>query len=128
MDTFIKIMAVSIGGAFGAVSRYLISLSPITRSFDKFPLPTFVVNLLGSFLIGFCLIALTDKIQVSENLRIAIMVGFIGAFTTFATFEIEIYGLVKERFFSTALLYILLSVVLGFVGLLAGVAAAKQIN
>lgn len=121
-------MAVGIGGAFGAVSRYLIGLSPLTRSFDKFPLPTFAINLIGSFLIGFCLILLTDKIQVSENLRIAIMVGFIGAFTTFATFEVEIYGLVRERFFSTALLYILLSVILGFAGLLAGVAAARQIN
>jgi CrcB protein len=126
METVTKIMSIAAGGALGAVVRHLVGLSPVSKVFDRFPLPTFLINVVGSFLIGFLIIFLTDKIQVSDNLRMAIMVGFIGAFTTFATFEMEIYGLLRERIFSTALLYLVLSIVSGFIALLAGVAAARR--
>jgi CrcB protein len=121
METAVKIFSVAVGGAFGAVARYLINISPLARLFDKFPFPTFFINVTGSFLIGFLLILLTDKIEVSDNLRLAIIIGFLGAFTTFSTFEMEIYGLTEERQFATALLYLVLSVVVGFVGVVAGV-------
>ena len=75
----------------------------------------------------FLLILLTDRFEVSEALRMAVIVGFLGAFTTFSTFEMEIYGLTSERSFSTALLYLLLSVVAGFVAVLAGVRLARLI-
>ena len=127
MDVLTKIVFVGFGGALGAVARYLINISPLAGLFDRFPFPTFFINVSGSFLIGFLLIVLTDKITVSENFRMAIIVGFLGAFTTFSTFEMEIYGLVKDRFFTTAFLYMLLSVALGFVGLMAGVRLAREI-
>ena len=127
MEAITKIVFVGLGGALGSVARYLINISPLASLFDRFPFPTFVINVSGSFLIGFLLILLTDKMTISENLRMAIIVGFLGAFTTFSTFEIEIYGLVKDRFFTTAFLYLLLSVVLGFVGLMAGVRLAREI-
>ena len=127
METFAKIISVAIGGAFGAVARYLINISPLAGIFEKFPFPTFLINITGSFLIGFLLILLTDKIAVGENFRMAVIVGFLGAFTTFSTFEMEIYGLMKERFFATAFLYLFLSVAVGFVGLVAGVELAKRI-
>ncbi|HLA96561.1 MAG TPA: fluoride efflux transporter CrcB [Pyrinomonadaceae bacterium] len=127
LETFSKIFSIAIGGAFGAVARYLINVSPLANIFERFPFPTFFINITGSFLIGFLLIFLTDKIQVSENLRMAVIVGFLGAFTTFSTFEMEIYGLIKDRFFFTALLYLLLSVVVGFVGIVAGVGLARRI-
>lgn len=119
-------MFVAVGGAAGAVARHLINLSPLSRVFENFPFPTFVINITGSFLIGFLLILFTDKFDVGENLRMAVIVGFLGAFTTFSTFEMEIYGLLKERFFVTAFLYMLLSVVVGFIGVVAGVAVAKR--
>lgn len=122
-----SIMSVAVGGAFGAVARYLINISPLARVFDKFPFPTFFINVAGSFLIGFLLILLTDKFQVSENLRLALIVGFLGAFTTFSTFEMEIYGLAQERQFAMALLYLVLSVVVGFIGVVAGIAVARKI-
>ena len=127
METFAKIISVAIGGAFGAVARYLINISLLAGIFEKFPFPTFLINITGSFLIGFLLILLTDKIAVGENFRMAVIVGFLGAFTTFSTFEMEIYGLMKERFFATAFLYLFLSVAVGFVGLVAGVELAKRI-
>lgn len=121
-----NIISVAIGGAIGAVARYLINISPLANLFDRFPFPTFLINVVGSFTIGFLLILLTDKVQVSENVRMAKIVGFLGAFTTFSTFEMEIYGLMKERFFATAFLYLFLSVAVGFVGLVGGVELAKR--
>ena len=126
MQSGMNILSVAIGGAFGAVARYLINISPAANLFEKFPFPTFLINISGSFLIGFLMILLADKISVSENLRMAIIVGFLGAFTTFSTFEIEILGLVRERYFTTALVYLVLSVVIGFVGVIAGVETARR--
>jgi len=121
LDTIWKILSVAAGGAAGSVARYLVNVSPLAGVFDKFPLPTFMINVSGSFLIGLLLILLTDKFEVGDNLRMAVIVGFLGAFTTFSTFEMEIYGLAKEREFGIALLYMLLSVFAGFVGVAAGV-------
>ena len=126
METGMKILSVAIGGSFGAVARYLINISPLAGLFEKFPFPTFLINISGSFLIGFLMILLADKVEVSENLRMAVIIGFLGAFTTFSTFEMEIFGLVRERYFATAFLYLILSVVVGFVGVIAGVETAKR--
>jgi fluoride exporter len=126
METGIKILSVAIGGSFGAVARYLVNISPAAGLFEKFPFPTFLINISGSFLIGFLMILLADKIEVSENFRMAVIVGFLGAFTTFSTFEMEIFGLVRERHFTTALVYLLLSVIVGFIGVIAGVELAKR--
>lgn len=126
MEAATKILAVAVGGSFGAVARYLINVSPLNAVFDKFPLPTFLINVTGSFLIGLLLILLTDKLEVSDNVRMAVIVGFLGAFTTFSTFEMEIYGLIRERYFMTAFGYLLLSVIVGFGGLVAGVSLARK--
>ncbi len=127
MESLTKIFVVAIGGAFGAVARYLINISPLANLFVKFPFPTFFINITGSFLIGFLLILLTDKFAVSENMRLAVIVGFLGAFTTFSTFELEIFDLVRERYFATAFVYLFLSVIVGFVGVLGGVWLARKI-
>ena len=127
METLVRIFSVAIGGAFGATARYLINISLLSNFLQPFPFPTFFINVTGSFLIGFLLIFLTDKISINDNLRFAIMVGFLGAFTTFSTFELEIFGLIRERFFTTAFIYLFLSVLVGFIGVLGGVWLAKQI-
>ena len=127
METFVRILAIAAGGAFGAVARYLINVSPLQNYFKPFPFPTFFINITGSFLIGFLLILLTDKYQISENLRFAVMVGFLGAYTTFSTFELEIWALVKENHFLTAFLYLFLSVAAGFVGVALGITLARKI-
>lgn len=86
-----------------------------------------MINVTGSFLIGFLLIVLTDRIQVSDNFRMAVIVGFLGAFTTFSTFEMEFYGLVRDRAVWIAFLYVLASLLIGFAGVAAGVALGRRV-
>lgn len=127
MESFAKILSVAVGGALGAVARHLVNVSPLARTFEHFPLPTFLINISGSFLIGFLLILFTDRVAVSESVRLALIVGFLGAFTTFSTYEMEIFGLAKQKLFGMAVVYMALSIVAGFVAVAAGVAIARRI-
>lgn len=127
METAAKIFSIAVGGAFGAAARYLINASPLANLFEKFPAPTFFINISGSFLIGFLLVIFTDRFPANENLRAAITVGFLGAFTTFSTFELEIFELLRERNFATAFVYFFLSATIGFVAVAVGVWLGKKI-
>lgn len=127
MEATLKIFAVAVGGALGAVARYLVNISPLAGAFGKFPFPTFVINVAGSFLIGFLMIVFADKWVVSENVRIAVIVGFLGAFTTFSTFEIEIYTLIRDREFITGFFYLFLSLLVGFIGVVAGIELGRRV-
>jgi fluoride exporter len=127
METITKLTFIAVGGAAGAVARYLVNVSPLNRLLTPFPFPTFVINVSGSFLIGLLLILLTDRFEVSDNFRMAVIVGFLGAFTTFSTFEIELYGLARDRYFTTAAIYLVLSVLMGFLGVIAGIAIGKRV-
>lgn len=126
MDILYKVLSIGAGGAFGAVARYLVNISPLSKVFEKFPLPTFFINISGSFLIGFLLILLTDKFNVGENFRMAVLVGVLGAFTTFSTFELELYGLIKNGAYVVAFGYLFLSVLVGFIGVVAGITLAGK--
>jgi fluoride exporter len=125
METAWKIFSVAIGGALGALARYAVSLL-FAGKLAPFPLATFFINVTGSFFIGFLLYLFTNKFAVGENFRLAILVGFLGAYTTFSTFEMELFSLARERQFVTASLYVLLSVMLGFVAVLVGFWLAKK--
>lgn len=127
METATKFIVVGIGGALGAVARYLINISPLANTGGKFPLPTFIVNVTGSFLVGFLFVMFAERFEVSENLRLALAVGFLGAFTTFSAFELEIFILMRDRQVLMAFAYLALSVFTGFVGVLAGVALGRRI-
>ena len=127
METAAKILSVAIGGALGAAARYLINVSPLAALLGKFPFSTFLINVSGSFLIGFLFVLLTDKFAAGDNFRLAVIVGFLGAFTTFSTFEMEIFDLAREREFLLTFLYLFLSVLLGFVGVAFGVWLGRKI-
>ena len=123
----IKIFSVAFGGALGSVARYLINISPVNSLFGAFPFPTFLINVLGSFLIGLLLIVLTEKLDVGENMRLLLLVGFLGAFTTFSTFELEFWALLNKSRYLLAFGYIFLSVAAGFLGVVSGIALGRNI-
>ncbi len=108
-----EFLAVGVGGFIGAVGRYYLSTF-VNRSIDSlFPYGTFVVNIIGCFLIG-CLLYLSEnKLVVSEQMRLFMGVGILGAFTTFATFSYEIVELLKTGQLWLAMSNILFSVILG---------------
>ncbi|HAS49916.1 fluoride efflux transporter CrcB [Gammaproteobacteria bacterium] len=117
MSTYI---AIAFGGAIGAVSRYWL-YSAVQRLHDSgFPLGTFVVNVLGSFLIGVFFVLLAEKAQIAEQWRPIIVVGFLGGLTTFSTFSLDALLLFEQGHYNTALFYIISSIVLCLIAAFAG--------
>ena len=110
-DTFmIKIAVIALGGALGAVCRYLI----VEKFFDdgKFPFSTLLVNSIGSFLMGIFFVFLVEKNVFSTEIKDFILIGFLSAFTTFSAFAFEVYYLAHNQNILIALLYIIASVIL----------------
>jgi len=97
-----QLAAVAIGGAAGAVMRWLVASGVQRMAGGAFPWGTFAVNALGSFLLGFLFVWLIERSTASELLRLAITVGFMGAFTTFSTYSLESVRLLQEGAFSLA--------------------------
>ena len=117
MSTYI---AIAFGGALGAVSRYWLH-SVVQRFNDSgFPLGTFAVNVLGSFLIGIFFVLLAEKAQIAEQWRPVIVVGFLGGLTTFSTFSLDALLLFEQGHYNTALFYIISSVALCLIAAFAG--------
>lgn len=127
VDTLTKYLAVAAGGAVGAILRYYLTLSGLSRIAQPFPTATFVINITGSFIIGFFLTLATERIPINPHLRLAVAVGFVGAYTTFANFEYETARLIEGRDFLYGFLYIVLSFTIGFGGVWAGIFVAREI-
>ena len=123
----VRIFWIGLGGALGAVLRYLINVSPLVGLSLKFPFPTFVINVSGSFLLGLLLTLFAARFDVSENLRLGVTVGFLGALTTFSTFEMEIFELGREKNFFYASLYLFTSIFFGLLAVWSGVWLARRL-
>jgi CrcB protein len=128
VETFTKYLAVAAGSALGGVLRYYVGGSVLSRIATPFPFATFIVNISGSFVIGFFLTLAAERVNISPHLRLAIAVGFVGAYTTFSTFEYETARLIEEQRWMLALLNIVLSVVVGFVAVMGGIFAARKLE
>lgn len=120
-------LAIASGGAAGALLRFWMSTGIHSLLGRGFPYGTLAVNVLGSLLMGFLYVMLIDKLSLGANWRAALLVGLLGAFTTFSTFSIETLNLVEEGEMVKALLNILLSVVLCLVAAWAGVLAGRSV-
>jgi len=119
-------LAVAVGGSLGAVSRYWVSSTTYQWLGQSFPFGTLAVNVLGSLVMGFLSVLLVHRFQVSEELRIGLLAGFLGSFTTFSTFAMDSLHLAGNQALIKALLYILLSVLFCIIGAWAGLVTAKQ--
>lgn len=126
MEVITKFIAVGCGGAFGAMLRYAIGLI-FAKTFAPFPFATFFINILGSFLIGLLAVLFTEKFPENENLRLLLTVGFLGAFTTFSTFELETFELIRAKQMTTAFLYVAASFAVGLVAVFSGIWAGKKL-
>jgi CrcB protein len=122
-DGITKVLLVALGGAFGAVARYLLSISPLSQVMQPFPSATFFINVTGSFLIGLVM----AKMEMSDTMKLLLVTGFLGAYTTFSTFEFETFTLMRERNLLTAVLYVGLSFAVGFIGVALGVWLGRKI-
>jgi fluoride exporter len=123
-----KYLMVGIGGFLGAIARFWVGGYISNRMGTKFPYGTFFINCSGSFLIGFIITLLAERTHWSPNWRYLIPVGFIGAYTTFSTFEYETLRSLQDGEFLAAGLNVVLSVVLGFIAVWLGVIVGRTIT
>jgi CrcB protein len=123
----LKYLIIGIGGALGAMARFWLDGLIGQRMGTRFPYGTFFINCSGSFLIGFTLTLLTARAHLNPNWRYLVPIGFIGAYTTFSTFEYETMRSVQDGQLATGALYVTASVVVGFVCVWAGAAAGRAL-
>lgn len=120
-------LAIAIGGALGSVLRFA-AVSYFTPMLNyRFPLGTFLVNILGSLLIGVAYVVLVEKAALSAEWRLFFMTGVLGGFTTFSAFSLEILQLWQEGHAFNAIAYASGSVALGLLMAFAGMAITQKI-
>ena len=116
----IRYFLVLIGGGTGALARYVASSTIMTRFGGTFPLGTLVINITGSFVIGFLMTILTERFKLDPNWRLLLVVGFLGGYTTFSSFEWETYTAVRDGARWTGALNVVSSVILGYLAVWLG--------
>ncbi len=122
MDKYIVVLA---GAGLGGLVRYLLGTWITAKYLGRFPLGTFVVNISGAFLIG-ALMTIFDRFQPHPNLRIFLIVGVLGGYTTFSTFEYEAYQRMRDGDHWVSLLYVMSSVLVGYFAVWLGAVAARR--
>ena len=123
----LQILAIAGGGAVGAVARFLVSTGVYRLLGRDFPWGTLAVNVIGSFSMGLLFVLLLERSLIGPEARAAILVGFLGSFTTFSTFSLETLTLVEQGETLRALLNVAASVLLCVVACWAGIIAARAL-
>jgi CrcB protein len=118
---------IAFGGAFGALARYQLTTTIQSRLPLGFPLGTFLVNVSGCLAMGIVSTLLADRLALSPNWRFAVPIGFIGAYTTFSTFEFETFRAVNDGAWLVGGVNVVASVVVGYIALWMGVVLARAI-
>jgi CrcB protein len=122
----IRYFLVLVGGGAGALARYVAASAIMTRFGGKFPLGTLVINVTGSFLIGFLMTLLTERFHMDPNWRLLLVVGFLGGYTTFSSFEWETFTAVRDGARWAGALNVASSVMLGYAAVWLGVLLARR--
>jgi len=123
-----KYFFIAFGGALGSLTRYWVGAAVADRMGTRFPYGTFIINITACAIIGFSIVFLDQHTGWSPAWRFMIPVGFVGAYSTFSTFEWETFVNLRTGDFAIAALYVASSIVLGLVGVWCGVAIAKAIG
>jgi fluoride exporter len=123
-----KYLFIAVGGALGSIARFWVGSAVAGRMGTRFPYGTFVINITACFIIGFSLVLLDKHSHSNPAWRFLIPVGFIGAYSTFSTFEWETFANLQTGAFLIAASYVALSIVLGLAGVWCGVMFAKAIS
>jgi CrcB protein len=126
MPAWLPYRLVGLGGFLGANARFVVARSVGGMIDTRFPLGTFAINMSGSFLLGVVGSLVAQRVSpVSDGLRLAIGIGFIGAYTTFSTFEFETHALLETGELAMALVNMIGSLVVGMLALRAGVLVTR---
>jgi len=120
-------LAIAIGGTVGCWARYAMTNLVQAIYGRDFPYATLSINVLGAFLMGFLFIETLERVTISPALRTGILTGVLGGYTTFSTFEMESFLLVEQGEPARAVLYIALSVGLGFLAAFGGAYIARNL-
>lgn len=123
-----KYIFIGIGAFFGAILRYLIKSIEISNYKGDFPINTFLINILGSFILAFIITIAFEVCRFDEDIRLMLTTGFLGAFTTFSTFCKEVVWLLNNEKYGVAFFYMLASVIIGLAVSYLGVLLARKIG
>jgi CrcB protein len=121
-----RYLLVAIGGGAGALARYVAASAVMTRFGGKFPLGTFLINVTGSFLIGFLMTRLTERFDIDPRWRLLLVVGFLGGYTTFSSFEWETFTAVRDGARWMGAVNVAASVALGYAAVWLGAVLARR--
>jgi len=121
------LIAIAVGGTLGCWARYGMTNGMQAMFGRAFPVATLSINVLGSFLMGFLFVVTLERLNVSPMLRTGMLTGFLGGFTTFSTFEMEALLLTQEGSAAKAVLYVVLSVFVGFAAAFGGAFLARNV-
>ncbi len=113
-------LVIGIGGFLGANTRYLVAGWAARRFGATFPYGTFIINISGSFILGFFMAFLRDRAFIHPNYRLFFAIGFLGAYTTFSTFTYESLRLLQDGSILLGVINILSSIIIGLVGVFIG--------
>lgn len=115
-----SLLLVGIGGGMGSIGRYLMSLLIQKNCSLTFPLSTFLINILGSLLIGLLIGCAGKNLPYSPEIKLLFITGFCGGFTTFSTFSAENFQLIQNGQYATASIYVFASITLGILAMACG--------
>lgn len=119
-------LGIVLAGGSGALLRYLLGRTSVALNWTALPFGTLLANVIGSFLIGYLSWQLVHRWQLSNEMQVIVLTGFLGGFTTFSAFSLEVVSLFETGFNARAVIYILLSVSLSILMCLFGLYLARQ--